>query len=62
MNKEKRIDIFQRLRDQNPEPTTELNYNSEFELLIAVILSAQATDVGAWADRMTAIKSSNSEL
>lgn len=46
MNKQKRIDIFQRLHDQNPEPTTELNYSSEFELLIAVILSAQATDVG----------------
>ena len=46
MNKDKRIIIFTRLRDQNPEPTTELNFNSEFELLIAVILSAQATDVG----------------
>lgn len=46
MNKDKRIDIFQRLRDQNPDPTTELNYSSEFELLVAVILSAQATDVG----------------
>ncbi len=46
MNKEKRIEILKRLRDQNPHPTTELNYNSPFELLIAVILSAQATDVG----------------
>ena len=46
MNKQKRIDIFSRLRDHNPAPTTELNYTSEFELLIAVILSAQATDVG----------------
>ncbi|OMH33775.1 endonuclease III [Motiliproteus sp. MSK22-1] len=46
MNKEKRQQIFARLRDDNPNPTTELNYSSTFELLIAVILSAQATDVG----------------
>ena len=46
MNKQKRIEILTRLRDANPHPTTELNYNSPFELLIAVILSAQATDVG----------------
>ncbi|MCW9709548.1 endonuclease III [Avibacterium sp. 21-586] len=46
MNKQKRIEILTRLRDQNPNPTTELNYNSPFELLIAVILSAQATDKG----------------
>ena len=46
MNKEKRIEILTRLREQNPHPTTELNYNNPFELLIAVILSAQATDVG----------------
>ncbi len=46
MNKDKRIEIFSRLREGNPEPTTELNYSSPFELLIAVILSAQATDVG----------------
>ncbi len=46
MNKEKRIEIFTRLRDNNPTPTTELNYSTPFELLIAVILSAQATDVG----------------
>lgn len=46
MNKQKRIEIFTRLRDANPRPTTELNYTSPFELLIAVILSAQATDVG----------------
>ncbi|MEM8844662.1 MAG: endonuclease III [Pseudomonadota bacterium] len=45
MNKNKRIEIFSRLREQNPHPTTELNFNNEFELLIAVILSAQATDV-----------------
>ncbi|MCV6590651.1 MAG: endonuclease III [Marinobacterium sp.] len=46
MNKEKRHQIFTRLRDENPHPTTELEYSSPFELLIAVILSAQATDVG----------------
>lgn len=46
MNKDKRFEIFARLRAQNPHPTTELNYTSPFELLIAVILSAQATDVG----------------
>lgn len=38
--------IFKRLKKHNPKPTSELNYNSPFELLIAVILSAQATDVG----------------
>ncbi|MEH6670855.1 endonuclease III [Halopseudomonas sp.] len=46
MNKQKRLEIFQRLREDNPTPTTELNYSNPFELLIAVILSAQATDVG----------------
>lgn len=46
MNKEKRSEIFRRLRDENPSPTTELNYSSPFELLVAVTLSAQATDVG----------------
>lgn len=46
MNRDKRIAIFTRLREQNPSPTTELDYDSHFELLIAVILSAQATDVG----------------
>ena len=45
MNREKRARIFARLKEQNPNPTTELNYRSNFELLIAVILSAQATDV-----------------
>jgi endonuclease-3 len=44
MNKDKRYQIFSRLRDDNPHPTTELNFDSTFELLIAVILSAQATD------------------
>ena len=46
MNKTKRIEILTRLREQNPHPTTELQYSSPFELLIAVILSAQATDKG----------------
>lgn len=46
MNKDKRIEIFTRLQADNPKPTTELNFNSNFELLIAVLLSAQATDVG----------------
>lgn len=45
MNNEQRLQIFQRFQQRNPNPTTELNYNSNFELLIAVILSAQATDV-----------------
>jgi len=46
MNKTKRQEIFTRLVEAIPEPTTELHYGSTFELLIAVILSAQATDVG----------------
>ncbi len=46
MNKDIRRLIFERLRDANPEPTTELHYETPFELLIAVILSAQATDKG----------------
>ncbi|MDO6695273.1 endonuclease III [Aliiglaciecola sp. 3_MG-2023] len=46
MNNQKRREILTRLRAENPEPTTELNYSTPFELLIAVILSAQATDVG----------------
>jgi endonuclease-3 len=46
MNKDKRYEIFRRLRAENPKPKTELNYSSTFELLISVILSAQATDKG----------------
>ncbi len=46
MNRDKRTAIYSRLRELNPHPTTELNYETPFELLIAVILSAQATDVG----------------
>ena len=45
MNKDKRTDIFKTLRERMPAPTTELEYANPFELLIAVILSAQATDV-----------------
>jgi len=46
MNAAKRHEIFARLRAANPNPTTELEYTTPFELLIAVLLSAQATDVG----------------
>ena len=46
MNAAKRYEIFRRFQEDNPKPETELNYSSPFELLIAVILSAQATDVG----------------
>ncbi|MBL4672035.1 MAG: endonuclease III, partial [Arenicella sp.] len=46
MNKDKRLEIFTRFRNENPKPETELNYSSNFELLVAVTLSAQSTDVG----------------
>jgi endonuclease-3 len=46
MNAQKRYEIFARLRQHNPEPTTELHWSTPFELLTAVLLSAQATDVG----------------
>ena len=45
MNKLKRVEIFKRLKAHNPQPTTELLYSSPFELLVSVILSAQATDI-----------------
>lgn len=45
MNKAKRIEIFSRLQKENPKPQTELNYRSDFELLVSVVLSAQATDI-----------------
>ena len=45
MNKKQRREVFTRFRQQNPHPTTELQFSSPFELLIAVILSAQATDI-----------------
>jgi len=53
MNPQKRLQIFQRLQQQNPEPRTELNYQNPFELLVAVVLSAQATDKGV--NKATAI-------
>lgn len=46
MNQQKRREIFARLQDANPHPTTELRYTTPFELLVAVVLSAQATDKG----------------
>ncbi|MCE8026667.1 MULTISPECIES: endonuclease III [Halomonadaceae] len=46
MNAQKRYEIFSRLREHNPNPTTELDWSTPFELLTAVLLSAQATDVG----------------
>ena len=46
MNQQQRQQFFSRLRAANPAPTTELQYQTPFELLISVILSAQATDVG----------------
>ena len=46
MNPAKRQEIFRRLRDANPTPQTELEYSTPFQLLIAVLLSAQATDKG----------------
>ena len=46
MKKAEVIEFYTRLRANNPQPTTELNYDTPFQLLIAVILSAQATDVG----------------
>lgn len=45
MNKQKRTRIFEQLKAHNPHPTTELKYRNPFELLVAVVLSAQATDV-----------------
>src|SRR5437588_1492550 len=45
MNTEERREVFKRFQAANPHPTTELEYTTPFELLIAVILSAQATDV-----------------
>jgi endonuclease-3 len=46
MNRAERVEIFRRFRAADPEPTTELQYRTPFELLVAVILSAQATDKG----------------
>jgi len=46
VNREKRRELYNRLREHDPDPVTELKYESPFELLVSVILSAQATDVG----------------
>ena len=46
MNRQKRTEIFERLRNANPRPTTELRYRTPFQLLVAVVLSAQSTDAG----------------
>jgi len=46
MNAAKRAEIYRRWRSADPHPTTELNYRNPFQLLVAVVLSAQATDVG----------------
>jgi len=46
VNRDKRTDIYKRLRANDPDPDTELKYESPFELLVAVVLSAQATDIG----------------
>ena len=46
MNQQKRFEIFSRFQKANPKPTTELKYTTPFELLVAVVLSAQATDIG----------------
>ncbi|GLH35655.1 endonuclease III [Pseudomonas sp. BR1R-5] len=46
MNAAKRLEIFRRLHEDNPDPKTELGYTTPFELLVAVTLSAQSTDVG----------------
>jgi len=59
MNKQQRHKIFARLQTQNPEPSTELNYTSNFELLIAVMLSAQATDKSVNKATMSLFKVAN---
>lgn len=59
MNRQKRTEIFAKLRRENPTPTTELNYKSDFELLIAVILSAQATDISVNKATATLYKKAN---
>lgn len=59
MNNTKRRQILERLRDENPHPTTELTFNSPFELLIAVLLSAQATDVSVNKATATLYKVAN---
>ncbi|MEX1265371.1 MAG: endonuclease III [Woeseia sp.] len=64
MNRQKRTEIYTRLRQQNPTPATELNYHSPFQLLVAVILSAQATDVGVnkATDKLFAVASTPEDI
>lgn len=59
MNPEKRRQIFERLRKANPKPTTELVYSTPFELLVAVTLSAQATDKSVNAATARLFKAAN---
>ena len=59
MNKKKVVAIFARLKALNPQPTTELEYSTPFELLVAVILSAQATDKGVNLATRTLFKHAN---
>ena len=59
MNKKKVAAIFQRLKSLNPQPTTELEYTTPFELLVAVILSAQATDKSVNLATRTLFKHAN---
>ncbi len=60
MNPQKRREIFERLRAENPNPTTELNFENPFELLVAVALSAQATDVSVNKATAKLFKKANS--
>ncbi len=62
MNAGKRAQIFSLLRQQNPAPTTELHYSSPFELLVSVVLSAQATDVSVNKATKTLFKRANTPL
>ena len=59
MNKKKVAAIFARLKSLNPQPTTELEYSTPFELLVAVILSAQATDKSVNLATRTLFKHAN---
>lgn len=64
MNRQKRTEIFKTLRRLNPDPDTELRYDSPFELLIAVILSAQATDISVnkATDKLYAVANSPAKI
>jgi endonuclease-3 len=59
MNPQKRREIFERLKAHNPAPTTELHYSTPFELLVAVVLSAQATDKGVNKATVKLFKAAN---